>query len=185
MVIEGFKALFGGTKEVAGLARDVVGALDDLHYSEEEKAKILEKTNERAAARAERGRDRLAESDKSQNEVNKIGAAHRSVFVAGWRPGMGWVGVISIALMVLGTLSMTITLTALALSVDVSHIAQGDAEAVRAAIEANPLIIKVRIANDIWQQGMNVAIALVVPIITGMLGLGLYRTYEKYKGVAR
>mgnify|MGYP003121270799 FL=1 len=26
-----------------------------------------------------------------QNEVNKIGAQHRSIFVAGWRPFIGWV----------------------------------------------------------------------------------------------
>jgi hypothetical protein len=27
----------------------------------------------------------------AQVELNKIGAAHRSVFVAGWRPAVGWV----------------------------------------------------------------------------------------------
>jgi len=28
---------------------------------------------------------------KVQNEVNKIEAQHRSIFVAGWRPFIGWV----------------------------------------------------------------------------------------------
>lgn len=28
----------------------------------------------------------------AQTEVNKVEAGHRSVFVAGWRPAMGWVG---------------------------------------------------------------------------------------------
>lgn len=31
------------------------------------------------------------EPDKWQVEVNKIEAAHRSIFVAGWRPFLGWV----------------------------------------------------------------------------------------------
>ena len=28
--------------------------------------------------------------DAQQNEVNKVEAAHRSLFVAGWRPAIGW-----------------------------------------------------------------------------------------------
>ena len=31
-----------------------------------------------------------------QNEINKVEAAHRSVFVAGWRPAIGWVCAISL-----------------------------------------------------------------------------------------
>jgi len=30
-------------------------------------------------------------SDKWQTEVNKIEAGHRSLFVAGWRPAIGWI----------------------------------------------------------------------------------------------
>lgn len=29
--------------------------------------------------------------DKWQTEINKIEAGHRSIFVAGWRPAIGWV----------------------------------------------------------------------------------------------
>jgi len=32
----------------------------------------------------------LLDADKSQTEVNKIEAGHRSIFVAGWRPAIGW-----------------------------------------------------------------------------------------------
>lgn len=32
----------------------------------------------------------LAEWDNAQQEVNKAEAAHRSIYVAGWRPGIGW-----------------------------------------------------------------------------------------------
>jgi hypothetical protein len=34
----------------------------------------------------------------AQVELNKIGAAHRSIFVAGWRPFIGWVCGISLAI---------------------------------------------------------------------------------------
>lgn len=37
-----------------------------------------------------------------QVELNKIEAAHRSVFVAGWRPFLGWVGGIGMAWAFLG-----------------------------------------------------------------------------------
>ncbi len=33
----------------------------------------------------------LSEQNKSQIEVNKIEASHKSIFVAGWRPSIGWV----------------------------------------------------------------------------------------------
>ncbi len=32
----------------------------------------------------------LLGADKAQIEVNKVEAAHRSIFVAGWRPAIGW-----------------------------------------------------------------------------------------------
>ena len=36
---------------------------------------------------------RFHEELMGQIEVNKVEASHRSVLVAGWRPGLGWVGV--------------------------------------------------------------------------------------------
>lgn len=35
--------------------------------------------------------DGLRQADLSQLEVNKVEAAHGSIFVAGWRPFIGWV----------------------------------------------------------------------------------------------
>ena len=37
----------------------------------------------------------VAES-QSQTEVNKVEAAHSSIFVAGWRPFIGWMGGVSL-----------------------------------------------------------------------------------------
>ncbi len=33
-----------------------------------------------------------------QNEINKLDAGHRSIFVAGWRPSLGWIASISLGL---------------------------------------------------------------------------------------
>lgn len=38
-----------------------------------------------------------AEPDKWQMEINKIEATHRSLFVAGWRPAIGWICAFSLA----------------------------------------------------------------------------------------
>ena len=37
------------------------------------------------------------EPDKWQAEINKIEARHRSLFVAGWRPAVGWICVCALA----------------------------------------------------------------------------------------
>lgn len=64
-----------------GGAVDAVGnALDKLFTSDEERAQaeiVLEKLRQ--------------EPHILQAEINKIEAAHRTLFVAGWRPFIGWV----------------------------------------------------------------------------------------------
>lgn len=40
--------------------------------------------------------ERYHEQMMGQLDVNKIEAGHRSVFVAGWRPAIGWVGALSL-----------------------------------------------------------------------------------------
>jgi Holin of 3TMs, for gene-transfer release len=59
---------------------------DDLFTSDEERLKIalLEKQIE-------------ADLVNSQLEVNKAEAAHPSIFVAGWRPAIGWIGAAAMA----------------------------------------------------------------------------------------
>jgi len=58
---------------------------DDLSTSHEERLKIVlqEKTIE-------------VELVKGQLEINKAEAQHKSVFVTGWRPAIGWVGAIAL-----------------------------------------------------------------------------------------
>lgn len=62
-----------------GIATGISGAIDRFVETEEEKkaAQILFLKT-------------VAEPDKWQAEINKIEAAHRNMFVAGWRPAIGW-----------------------------------------------------------------------------------------------
>jgi hypothetical protein len=64
-----------------GALKQVASVIDSIHTSEEEKLdkKII----------MQRIQQKLAEK---QLDVNSKEASHRSVFVAGWRPFIGWIG---------------------------------------------------------------------------------------------
>lgn len=79
MNILGFLA-GGGGQAVATPMEAIGNVFDKLFTSDEEKAA--------AAAVLEKLKQRPAEL---QVELNKIEAAHRSIFVAGWRPAVGWI----------------------------------------------------------------------------------------------
>ena len=67
--------LEGVTKAVQGIG----SVIDSLHTSEEEKQTLRLRFAELDARMAE-----------AQNKVNEKEAVHRSMFVAGWRPFIGW-----------------------------------------------------------------------------------------------
>ena len=73
-----WSALIGGG--VSSAVEAVGSVIDDVHTSEEE----------RAAAKIVMERLRQ-EPDRLQAAINAVEAQHRSVFVAGWRPAIGWV----------------------------------------------------------------------------------------------
>jgi len=79
-----------------------------------------------------------------QLEVNKVEAAHGSVFVAGWRPFVGWVCGAGLA----------------------------------AQVIIFPLL------DRIFKWQMQFDTELLILTMTGMLGIGGMRTYEKVKGVS-
>ncbi len=82
--------IFGVGDAIAGVTA-VGNVLDGLFTSKDEKL-----THEEV-------RIRLAQQPHlAQNEINKIEAQHRSIFVAGWRPWIGWVcgfGVLNMVLL--------------------------------------------------------------------------------------
>ena len=73
---------------VLPLVKDAVGA-----FLPEDKNKRAEAERKIEAQLTEH----LAKIDLAQLEVNKTEAAHRSIFVAGWRPFVGWACVVSLA----------------------------------------------------------------------------------------
>ena len=79
-----------------------------------------------------------------QLEVNKTEAAHKSLFVAGWRPFIGWCCGLGLLYSVL----------------------------------LSPLL-------DIWFDMPAIDSSILMQTMTGMLGLGFLRSYEKVKGVSR
>jgi hypothetical protein len=88
---------------------------------------------------------------KAQIEVNKTEAAHRNVFVAGWRPFIGWVC--------------------------------GAAFAYHFVLQ--PIFVFALAAYGISLELPSFDMGALMTVLTGMLGLGGLRTFEKMKGTAK
>jgi hypothetical protein len=75
-----------------GLLGDLISPVKDLVSEaitdKDKRAEI----NLKLAELEMRGDERLHEELLAQVEVNKLEATHRSLFVAGWRPFIGWTG---------------------------------------------------------------------------------------------
>ena len=84
--------LFSGGDTVKAIGDTV----DKLFTSDEER---LEKKNEYLKANREYDyleNKLISEQNIAQTEVNKVEAASASLFVAGWRPAIGWVGALAL-----------------------------------------------------------------------------------------
>lgn len=94
----------------------------------------------------------------AQLEINKTEAQHASVFVSGWRPAIGWVGMSSLAYAgFIHPMLTWIWFTCQALGY------------IPAEVNPPPFI----------ESG------LLGTIVTGMLGIGGMRTYEKQNGTSK
>lgn len=71
---------------IGELVNGIGKVADDLFTSDEERLKIALQ-------------EKIVEADlvKGQMEINKTEAQHPTVFVAGWRPFIGWVGGVALA----------------------------------------------------------------------------------------
>ena len=96
-------------------------------------------------------------TDLAQVDINKIEAASTSLFVSGWRPAVGWVGVAGLAYQFLGYPLMQ---WCWAFGQGVDIIPQG--------LSAPPDL-------DVEQ---------LMVLLSGLLGFGGMRSFEKHKGVA-
>jgi hypothetical protein len=96
-------------------------------------------------------------TDLAQVDVNKIEATTSNLFVSGWRPAVGWVGVLGLAYQFLGYPLMQ---WAWAVGQGADLIPQG--------LSAPPDL-------DVEQ---------LMTLLAGLLGFGGMRSFEKHKGVA-
>ena len=85
----------------------------------------------------------------AQLEINAKEAAHPSIWVAGWRPAVGWVGALGLFYATIG----------------------------------QPMLAWVSAAKG-WPVPPDLNVDLLWVTLSGMLGIGGLRTYEKAKGVA-
>lgn len=124
---------------------DAVGkAIDSTFTSDEEKAKI--------AAVLEQLRQR---PDELQVELNKIEAAHPSMFVAGWRPAVGWVCVLSLL-----------------------------AYYPPRFIVATWLWVDKVAIDGVWVAPPDVGVTDILGLLAALLGMAGLRSYDKVKGNA-
>jgi hypothetical protein len=86
----------------------------------------------------------------AQLEINAREAQHPSLWVAGWRPGFGWVGVLAFAYATIGA----------------------------------PVLTFFAKKNG-WPTPPELNMDLLWVVVTGMLGIGGLRTFEKTKKVSK
>lgn len=94
-----------------------------------------------------------------QGEINKIEAKHPSVFVSGWRPAAGWVCVIGLGYSFL-----------------VRPIVNGIISAI--------YMLKTGQAPT-FELFVAISVGELIALLSGMLGLGISRSWEKKHDVAR
>ena len=122
---------------LASLIGPATSLLDKVIEDKDEKNRIAFELSTLAERQA-------AQLAKGQMEGNKVEAAHKSLFVAGWRPSIGWCCSLGLLYHVL-----------------IAPIA------------------------GIWVEVPEIDPSLLMTTMTGMLGLGAMRSYEKTRGVSR
>ena len=107
--------------------------------------------------------EQLENAAKSgQLKINEVEAAHPSIFVAGWRPAIGWVSAISLALMYIPkALVMTYVW----------------AKQCAAVLAASQDITAVVIPAFPDLGAMD-----IIGLVGSMLGIATLRSFDKYKG---
>ena len=125
---------------VGNLVKDVLG-------------KVIPDPN--AAAEAEKQiMNIMHENNKAQLAVNAQEAKHKSIFVAGWRPAVGWVLALAIAFMYLIKPIATALLFGFGMTEEAKLI-----------------------------ESIELDTGILMTLLGSMLGIGTMRSYDKVKGV--
>ena len=132
-----FNKILGKTVNVEGTLNGVKNLFDELALTNEEKAKLIEKVNE------------------AQTELNKLEATHRTIFVAGWRPFIGWVCGVSLACFFIPQFVLGAYLW------------------VKTCLENGQIVDYPVSADGLFS------------LVTALLGMAALRTYEKKEGVSK
>lgn len=77
-------------KIIGGVATEPIEAIGNV-------AESIFGSKDRKLTHAEFMAELAAKPSLAQTEINKVEAGHRSIFVAGWRPAIGWVGAAALA----------------------------------------------------------------------------------------
>lgn len=132
---------------IGAIVAAVGGVIDDLHTSDKERLDAEIELRKIDAGLLQ-----------GQMEVNKVEAASSSLFVAGWRPAIGWIGAVA-----LGYQFLLYPLLVWAWAL---------------------LQARGQVPNNLQPPPMLDTEALWV-VLSGMLGIAGLRSVEKVKGVAR
>ena len=135
---------------IAPLITSVVGGIVELIPNSNERAKAKENMEMQLLTI-------ITAAVSGQQEINKQEAAHKSIFVAGWRPFIGWVCGFGIAWQFLfNPIANWVLLLIMAYNPDI-------------IIPPLPIL-------DIGE---------LISLVMAMLGMGGLRTFEKLRGVSR
>lgn len=108
-------------------------------------------------------------ANQGQISINKIEAAHKSLFVAGWRPFIGWVCGVAIAYAFVGQPLIEWGVAIANVTTDVIAV---DADGIKTITQE--LVKTPNIDSDTLYQ-----------LVLAMLGMATLRTYEKKNSVSR
>ena len=153
------KFLGGGVGETVKAVADVAG---DYFTSADEKRDfekyMLENKN--------KIQDRLSKQNTEQNEINKQEGKHRSMFIAGWRPGLAWTGVVSIGAWCFTTLGLAFIAVCIVLfgDGDISHVHE---------------------AQAVWTEFTKPDKEEMLTLVLGLAGLAGLRTWDKMKNLTK
>ena len=133
---------------IQALIGPITGLLDKFVEDKDQKAKLAHEIATMAEKHAH-------ESAMAQVEVNKAEAQHRSIFVAGWRPFIGWTCGVALAYhFILHPIMVFAMMTFPTIPISPDQLPEFD-------------------------------MSSLLTVLMGMLGLGGLRTYEKTKGLTK